>query len=78
MNINLDLTNKTMTLTEQEAEAMIGYYKQLITILEEFQKNPQVIPAYIQACFGAIEKLKNEKSKAEKESTEEANKETNN
>ena len=66
---NFNLKNKNMTLTKPEKEAMINYYKQLIVILEEFQKNPQVIPAYIQSAYNAIYELQNAKPETEEEST---------
>lgn len=72
---NFNLRTKNMSLTKPEKEAMISYYKQLIVILEEFQKNPQVIPAYIQGLYQSIYELQNAKATEEKESTETTNKE---
>lgn len=67
---NINLKDKTMTLTKPEKEAMVSYYRQMIVILEEFQKNPQVIPVYIQGCYEAISELQNAKATEEKENTE--------
>lgn len=66
---NINLKDKTMSLTKPEKEAMINYYRQLIVILEEFQKNPQVIPTYIQGVYSAIYELQNAKPETEEEST---------
>lgn len=72
---NINLKGKTMTLTKPEKDVMISYYRQLIVILEELQKNPQVIPVYIQGCYEAISELQNAKTTEEKESAETENKE---
>ena len=72
---NINLKGKTMALTKPEKEAMVSYYRQMIVILEEFQKNPQVIPTYIQGCYQCIQELQNVNTKTEKESAEAENKE---
>lgn len=62
--------------TEEEAKVAIGWYKQMILILESVQNDPSIIPSMIQSLYSAISEVqKNAKTTEEKESAEEANKE---
>lgn len=63
--------------TKEEARVAVDWYKQMILILESVQKDPSIIPAMIQSLYNAISEVqKNAKTTEEKESTEEASKET--
>ena len=63
--------------TKEEAKVAIGWYKQMILILESIQNDPSIIPSMIQSLYSAIlEVQKNAKTTEEKESAEEASKET--
>lgn len=61
--------------TKEEAKVLIGWYKQMILILESVQNNPSITPSMIQSLYSAISEVqKNAKTTEEKESAEEANK----
>lgn len=63
--------------TKEEAKVAIGWYKQMILILESVQNNPSITPSMIQSLYSAISEVqKNAKTTEEKESAEEASKET--
>ena len=63
--------------TKEETKVAIDWYKQMILILESIQKDPSIIPSMIQSLYSAISEVqKNAKTTEEKESAEEANKET--
>lgn len=63
--------------TKEEAKVAIDWYKQMILILESVQNDPSIIPSMIQSLYSAISEVqKNAKTTEEKESAEEANKET--
>ena len=63
--------------TKEEAKVLIGWYKQMILILESVQNNPSITPSMIQSLYSAISEVqKNAKTTEEKESAEEASKET--
>ena len=61
---------------KEEREALIKYYRSMITMLDAFQKDPKQIDVFIQGCFECIRELENANTKEEKESTK-ANKEVN-
>ena len=63
--------------TKEEAKVAIDWYKQMILILESVQNNPSITPSMIQSLYSAISEVqKNAKTTEEKESAEEASKET--
>ena len=63
--------------TKEEAKVAIGWYKQMILILESIQNDPSIIPSMIQCLYSAISEVQmNAKTTEEKESAEEASKET--
>lgn len=60
--------------TKEEAKVLIGWYKQMILILESVQNDPSIIPSMIQSLYSAIsEAQKNAKTTEKEESTEETN-----
>lgn len=72
---NLFSTSKAKDFTPEEREALIKYYRSMITMLDAFQKDPRQISVFIQGCYEAISELQNAKATEEKESTETENKE---
>lgn len=63
--------------TKEEAKVAIDWYKQMIIILESIQNDPSITPSMIQSLYSAISEVqKNAKTTEEKESAEEASKET--
>ena len=73
---NLFSTSKAKDFTPEEREALIKYYRGMITMLDAFQKDPRQISVFIQGCYEAISELQNAKATEEKESAETENKET--
>lgn len=71
---NLFSTSKAKDFTPEEREALIKYYRGMITMLDAFQKDPRQIGVFIQGCYEAISELQNAKATEEKESTETENK----
>lgn len=72
---NLFSTSKAKDFTPEEREALIKYYRGMITMLNAFQKDPRQISVFIQGCYEAISELQNAKATEEKESAEAENKE---
>lgn len=72
---NLFSTSKAKDFTPEEREALIKYYRGMITMLDAFQKDPRQIGIFIQGCYEAISELQNAKTTEEKESAEAENKE---
>lgn len=72
---NLFSTSKAKDFTPEEREALIKYYRGMITMLDAFQKDPRQISVFIQGCYEAISELQNAKATEEKESAEAENKE---
>lgn len=72
---NLFSTSKAKDFTPEEREALIKYYRSMITMLDAFQKDPRQISIFIQGCYQCIQEIKNVNTKTEKEITEAENKE---
>ena len=72
---NLFSTSKAKDFTPEEREALIKYYRGMITMLDAFQKDPRQIEVFIQGCYQCIQEIKNANAQAEKESAETENKE---
>lgn len=72
---NLFSTSKAKDFTPEEREALIKYYRGMITMLDAFQKDPRQISVFIQGCYQCIHELQNANTQTEKESTETENKE---
>lgn len=72
---NLFSTSKAKDFTPEEREALIKYYRSMITMLDAFQKDPRQIGVFIQGCYEAISELQNAKVITKEESTETENKE---
>lgn len=76
LNYVLD-NGKNITLTEAERKMLVQMFRMIINCLEQMKRAPEMINAYIQACYASIEKVQNDgKAITEKESTETENKET--
>ena len=73
---NLFSTSKAKDFTKEEREALIKYYRSMITMLDAFQKDPKQISVFIQGCYECVKELQDANAKEEKESTETTNKET--
>lgn len=71
---NLFSTSKAKDFTPEEREALIKYYRGMITMLDAFQKDPRQISVFIQGCYQCIQELQNAKATEEKEGTETENK----
>ena len=71
---NLFSTSKAKDFTPEEREALIKYYRGMITMLDAFQKDPRQIGVFIQGCYEAISELQNAKATEEKEGAETENK----
>ena len=72
---NLFSTSKAKDFTPEEREALIKYYRSMITMLDAFQKDPRQIGVLIEGCYQCIRELQNVKPETEKESAETENKE---
>ena len=62
--------DKKISLTEKEAEASVKFYRVMLSMLNELQKNPRMIPALQQAMYDSIKEIENAKSETSKESAE--------
>lgn len=71
---------KEVTLTEAERNMMISLCEMLLEAIDHIRRNPTMANMYTQSIYATIEQLKNngKKTTEEKESTEEASKETSN
>lgn len=64
---NLFSTSKAKDFTPEEREALIKYYRGMITMLDAFQKDPRQIGVFIQGCYQCIRELQNVKPETEEE-----------
>ena len=64
---NLFSTSKAKDFTPEEREALIKYYRGMITMLDAFQKDPRQIGVFIQGCYQCIQELQNVKPETEEE-----------
>lgn len=64
---NLFSTSKAKDFTPEEREALIKYYRGMITMLDAFQKDPRQISVFIEGCYQCIRELQNVKSETEEE-----------
>lgn len=72
---NLFSTSKAKDFTPEEREALIKYYRGMVTMFDAFQKDPRQISVFIQGCYQCIHELQNINTQTEKESAETKNKE---
>ena len=61
---------KNISFTPKEAEVAVKFYHQMLVMLDEIQKNPNMIPALQQALYEAIKEISNAKSETKEESAE--------
>lgn len=74
LNYVLD-NGKNIALTETERKILVQMFRMIIDCLEQMKRAPDMINAYIQACYAGIEKVQNDgKAITEKEGTETENK----
>lgn len=64
---------KKVSFTEKEAEQATKLYRTMLSMLDELEKNPRMIPTMKQAMYEAIREIDNAKSETKEENTEEKN-----
>lgn len=73
--IEFSLKNgQKVSFTEKEAEQATKMYRTMLTILDELEKNPRMIPTMKQAMYEAIREIGNAKSETKETTEENANK----
>ena len=61
---------KNISFTNEEADSAVKFYRVMLSMLDELEKNPRMIPAMKQAMYEAIKEISNAKSKTKEESAE--------
>lgn len=73
--IEFNLKNgRKVSFTEKEAEQATKFYRVMLSMLDELEKNPRMIPTMKQAMYEAIREIGNAKSETKETTEENANK----